>query len=690
MAEGSNGRRRFSDKWGKHELDVLAVLSSAFPHWLTSRQIAQRVKAYADSYGELADQAAKAAFAKQFQRDRAKLAAMGIAIESRQPEYSSKSEGQDFASYRLQLGDEPRIRLRFEQEDLPVLAAANYLARSISVSSTQSQTVTPQHVSRTTPRVPQTPIPGLGLDSIAPGLGTQTIPPALVRVVDSRRFAATVDVDGENINVAYTDSDDLAMFVLEHPGAVIVSPQEAVDAFNRRLQAASNMMLADRSSDDTGSATVATPTITSTTPEPEDADPKKNHQKKSGTSFQTGSEVDRRLRLMLFLSAHLGEEFSLAELAERFIGRPKSDDELKKYVNVIHKDINTLTTVSDDGEMAGSQFFDIDWSLLDAEGIVSATNSLGLERLAGISPQYLSMLTASVSYLAHSPLLPEAQRTQAASLYQRLRQLVKPGETPWLSLTGYELEPHCFSVVKRAISTESLLDMEYTDGAGRTRRKVVAPSKIFVDEGVYYAAVWTDVLDSTPEDRRKFVSRDQLINKANGKPRTWQVLRLARIEHAEVIAPVKHVDIPDMPVSELRKWSFDNGTPAVFITDQPDLPFIKSMPGATVEPCSPGEKVHIIVSSDSWFVAFCIAHARHITAVAPETLRTMIVARAQRELSLGTREEATPEEEGSHALVDLAHSLAVHAGDDRGGHRVRRPSRLQGVERHCGDRQPSR
>ena len=63
MAEGSNGRRRFSDKWGKHELDVLAVLSSAFPQWLTSRQIAQRVKAYADSYGELADQAAKAAFA---------------------------------------------------------------------------------------------------------------------------------------------------------------------------------------------------------------------------------------------------------------------------------------------------------------------------------------------------------------------------------------------------------------------------------------------------------------------------------------------------------------------------------------------------------------------------------------------------------------------------------------------------
>ena len=78
--------------------------------------------------------------------------------------------------------------------------------------------------------MPQTPIPGLGLDSIAPGLGTQPIPDSLVKVIDSRRFAATVDVDGEHLNVAYTDSDDLAMFVLEHPGATIVSPQEAVDA----------------------------------------------------------------------------------------------------------------------------------------------------------------------------------------------------------------------------------------------------------------------------------------------------------------------------------------------------------------------------------------------------------------------------------------------------------------------------
>ena len=639
MAEGSNGRRRFSDKWGKHELDVLAVLSSAFPQWLTSRQIAQRVKAYADSYGELADQAAKAAFAKQFQRDRAKLAAMGIAIESRQPEYSSKSEGQDFASYRLQLGDEPRVRLHFEPEDLPVLAAANYLARSMSISSSASSQHV-QHTSRTAPRVPQTPVPGLGLDSIAPGLGTQTLPESLVKVIDSRRFAATVDVDGERINVAYTDSDDLAMYVLEHPGAYIVSPQEAVDAFNRRLTAATKFELAD-SAQNSESLEVNAPSISRQVHEPGDPESIKARQKKIGPSFQTGSEVDRRLRLMLFLSAHLGEEFSLAELAERFIGKPKSEDELTKYVNIIHKDINTLTTVSDDGEMAGSQFFDIDWPLLDSEGIVSATNSLGLERLAGISQQYLSMLTASVSYLAHSSLLPDQQRDQAQSLYSRLRQHVKPGQTPWLSLTGYELEPRAFSVVKRAISTDSLLDMEYTDGAGRTRRKLVAPAKIFVDEGVYYVAVWTDVASAAPHDEAKFVQKDVTINKANGLPRVWQVLRLARIEKAELVKPIKKLDIPDVPVSELRKWSFDNGTQTVFITDQPDLPFTKRLQGATVEPCGNGQKVRLIVSSDSWFVAFCIAHARHITAVAPETLRSMIKARAERELSVDKREDDT-------------------------------------------------
>ncbi|WEV63281.1 WYL domain-containing protein [Bifidobacterium sp. ESL0732] len=633
MAEGSNGRRRFSDKWGKHELDVLAVLSSAFPQWLTSRQIAQRVKAYADSYGELADQAAKAAFAKQFQRDRAKLAAMGIAIESRQPEYSSKSEGQDFASYRLQLGDEPRVRLRFKQEDLPVLAAANYLARSMSISSSSAKHEEQQHTSRTAPRVPQTPTPGLGLDSIAPGLGTQPIPDNLMKVVDQRRFAATIDVDGGHMNVAYTDSDDLAMFMLEHPGSSVVSPQEAVDAWNRRLNAATQFTLADESQGEIGE-TIVTPSINKTTVNGEaDRENSKSHSKRS-SSFQTGSEVDRRLRLMLFLSAHLGEEYSLEELAERFIGEPKTEDEKKKGVAVIRKDINTLTTVSDDGEMAGSQFFDIDWSLLDADGIVSATNSLGLERLAGISQQYLSMLTASVSYLAHSSLLPMEQREQAESLYVRLRQHVKPGETPWLSLTGYEVEPRSFSVVKRAISTDSLLDMEYTDGTGRTRRKLVAPSKIFVDEGVYYVAVWTDVAKAAPKDKKKFVSKDTTINKATGEPRIWQVLRLSRIEKAELVEPTTQIDIPDVPVAELRKWSFDNGTPTVFITDKPDLPFIKTLPGATVERCGDGEKVHLTVSSDSWFVAFAIAHARHITAVAPEPLLTMIVARAHRELSL--------------------------------------------------------
>lgn len=631
MAEGSNGRRRFSDKWGKHELDVLAVLSSAFPQWLTSRQIAQRVKAYADSYGELADQAAKAAFAKQFQRDRAKLAAMGIAIESRQPEYSSKSEGQDFASYRLQLGDEPRVRIRFEQEELPVLAAANYLARSMSISSSESRKVEQQHssASRTAPRVPQTPIPGLGLDSIAPGLGTQTIPDALVKVIDSRRFAATVDVDGEHLNVAYTDSDDLAMFVLEHPGSCVVSPQEAVDAFHRRLNAATEFVscdedyveqddLSQNSSDDNQDLS--------------DSEPDKSRQKKA--SFQTGSEVDRRLRLMLFLSAHLGEEFPLDELAVRFIGKPKSEDELRRFVAILHKDINTLTTVSDDGEMAGSQFFDIDWSLLEAEGIVSATNSLGLERLAGVSQQYMSMLTASVNYLAHSPLLPVEQRDQAKALYMRLRRHVRPGETPWLSLTGYEVEPRNCSIVRSAINAGALIDMEYTDGAGRTRRKVVAPSKIFVDEGVYYVAVWTDVENQAPEDKRSLVAKDTSINKANGLPRIWQVLRVARIEHAEVITPVCPVEIPDVPISELRKWSFDNGTQTCFITDEPDLNFLKSLSGATVEPCGSGVKVHLTVCSDSWFVAFCIAHARHIKAVSPETLLTMIIARAQRELSV--------------------------------------------------------
>ncbi|MCI1936351.1 MAG: WYL domain-containing protein [Bifidobacteriaceae bacterium] len=635
MAEGSsNGRRRFSDKWGKHELDVLAVLSSAFPQWLTSRQIAQRVKAYADSYGELADQAAKAAFAKQFQRDRAKLAAMGIAIESRQPEYSSKSDGQDFASYRLQLGDEPRIRMQFEPEEMPILAAANYLAQSLSASSNSLQSAASDHVSRedskdsrTAPRVPHVPVPGLGLDSIAPGLGTQKIPKNLIDVIDSRRFAATVEADGELINVAYTDSDDLATFVLEHPGSSIKSPQEAADAFERRLNAAVSFDLADlghRSK----AVPVAESVVPASVPVPVSST-SKNHSKRGlTTSSQTGSEVDRRLRLMLFLSAHLGEEYTLDELAERFIGHSHTEEEKRRAIAVIRKDIGTLTTVSDDGEVAGSQFFDIDWSLLEDSGVVSATNSLGLERLAGISPQYLSLLTASVSYLAHSPLLVEEARQQALKLYVKLRGHTTPGSTPWLSLTGYELEPPALPVVQEAIKAGASLDIEYTDGAGRTREKRVIPAKVFVDEGVYYIAVWNMPAHADPDEEHPVISAST--------SNEWSVLRVARIGKAELIEQEEPIRIPDVPVDKLRQWSFDNGTEAVFITDTTGLPFLTKLPGATVEPWDDGEKVHLTVTSDSWFVAFCISHARHIRAVGPQTLRTMITARAQRELSVSS------------------------------------------------------
>lgn len=648
MAEGSShGRRRFSDKWGKHELDVLAVLSSAFPQWLTSRQIAQRVKAYADSYGELADQAAKAAFAKQFQRDRAKLTAMGIAIESRQPEYSSKSEGQDFASYRLQLGDEPRTRMHFEAEELPILAAANYLARSLAMSAKSDEKKAEDRrnhkASRTQPHVAQTPTPGLGLDSIAPGLGTQTIPENLMRVVDSRRFTATVMVDGENINVAYTDSDDLASYVLEHPGATIVSPQEAVDAFVRRLNAA--VAFEEVTVPAESENLIAVSELRKKLEEQNEDEDGDSKSERKGSSFQTGSEVDRRLRLMLFLSAHLGEEYLLSELAERFIAVPHTPEEEKKNVQIIRKDIGTLTTVSDDGELAGSQFFDIDWSLLESEGIVAATNSLGLERLAGVSAQYMSLLTASVSYLAHSPLMSESYRKSAEVLFERLQEEndnAAQNSTAWLSLTGYELEPASYQVVHDAIERGKLLDMDYTDGAGRTRHKLVAPAQIYVDEGVYYAAVWTGVSD---EDRKEPSTRSYDADSPRHTPirneasAQWQTLRLARIGRVESVEPSHDIDIPDVPLAELREWSFENGTPAVFVTAQKNLPFILNLPDAKVEDFGEGQKVHLTVSSDSWFVAFCIAHARHITAVGPATLQSMCIARAEHELSMNTQAE---------------------------------------------------
>lgn len=612
MTEGSNGRRRFSDKWGKHELDVLVVLSSAFPQWLTSRQIAQRVKAYADSYGELADQAAKAAFAKQFQRDRAKLADLGIEIESRQPEYSSKSDGQDFASYRLRLGDQGLVRLHFDEEDMPILAAATFLAKSLK---SDADDVADKKRSRFASPANS---PTLGLSALAPSIGTQSIPTSLAEAVQTHRFTATVraEDDDETVDVAYEDSDDLAFYMIMHPGVRILEPQAARDSFARRLEAASQFDTCDNSSRSTP-VPVQERILKPEVEVPASLHP--THRRGSG-SGQSSSEVDRRLRLMLFLSAHPGAEYSVEELADRFIGPTHTKDQHEKAMKTIRKDVNTLTTVSDDGEIAGSQFFDIDWDLLEEEDVVRADNSLGLDRLAGLTPQYLSLLVGSVRYLAKSTMLPDDQRQAADSLYERLLAALPhiegelSGDPTTLALTGYELEPDSMGKIREAIRRKCPIHCYYTNGAGERKERWFLPVDTFIDEGAFYVVVWNvlgrrgDLLKQKLETFKRADSRSQAPQ--------WKTLRASRIAEVSVVdRPVEEEIIPVPPISELRQWNFKNGSDVSFITDSHNLPFLDDLHSATIEPWDDGDKVHLRITSDSWFVAFCIAHARHIVAV---------------------------------------------------------------------------
>ena len=569
----SNGRRRFSDKGGKHELDVLAVLSSAFPQWLTSRQIAQRVKAYADSYGELADQAAKAAFAKQFQRDRAKLSAMGIVIESRQPEYSPKTDSQDFASYRLRLGNEPKIRIHFEQEDIPVLAVANYFVQSLAHAQDF-----PADISKE---------PALGLDSIAPGLGMQKIPMDLIEALASRKYAATVEINGEKINVVYADSDDLATFMLEHPSSRILTPFEAKEAYKKRLEAAIRLGLMETEEG-----------------ESRPIENKKGRPEQPRFLFQTESEVDRRLKLLLFLSAHMGVRYSLKDLARQFIGFSDKEEE-KKAIDLIRRDIGILSTVSDDGEIAGSQFFDVDWDLLEQKGIVKTTNSLGLERLAGIPPQYASLLAAAVHYLSRSSFLSPEGKASAERLGKYLRQYTTPGSVPWLSLTGCEVEPVLLPAIREIAREKGSLEVEWSDAAGEKCKKRIFIDRIVVDEGIYW-----------------LVGRDE-----EGQPQNLRISAISRIRPLAEKAPANSA--PAAFRGEGKRM------PVSFVCDNTLLGQISEFPEARIEEAEDEKlKVYMTVSHDSWFVAFCISHSKHIVSVGPKSIRDLVVARAKRELSV--------------------------------------------------------
>ncbi len=73
----------------------------------------------------------------------------------------------------------------------------------------------------------------------------------------------------------------------------------------------------------------------------------------------------------------------------------------------------------------------------------------------------------------------------------------------------------------------------------------MAPAKIFIiDEGVYYAAVYTDVGSAAPKDKKAYVSKDKTIaTRRTASRASGRCLRLARIEKAELVKPTKQINI---------------------------------------------------------------------------------------------------------------------------------------------------
>jgi len=624
MAESSsNGRRRFSDKWGKHELDVLAVLSSAFPQWLTSRQIAQRVKAYADSYGELADQAAKAAFAKQFQRDRAKLAAMGIAIESRQPEYSSKSDGQDFASYRLQLGEGSRRQINFTPDELPILAIVNYLAQTVSVLCIEQNkslfSSGKDGISRSIPRVQKVPVPGLGLDAIAPGLGTQVIDRPLLNAINQQHHVARVILDGTPKDIVYSTENYFISFVLQHPGITVITPKDFSKTYSRVLTTAErNIQLIDTThivyqTLDEYMSDVSEEAITVST------GTRQKGRKSSANSNQITTEVDRRLKLLLFLAAHLDEEFSLHELAQQFIGHCTTDSECNTAMSIIDRDIRTLTTVSDDGEVAGSQFFDIDWSLFEQEKTVCATNSLGLDRLAGITNHYFELLIAITSYLCQSTFLPQNMHDVTIQLYNHLvneyhadEKHSTNGKNIHIQLAEYEMKPQITIIIDKAIQQHQSLDIAYYSDNFTSEHCIALPLKVYSAHHAYYGLFSRN----NPEDPQHpifFSIRLSLITDCHISHDTrenTQLITNTQHTNSEDITPCNHTNIHvDLHIDKSLL--------------QVLTPYNESIHGIAVQDDNT-VFIQLSVAKVSDFIVFCLANAPHILGINSPELQEAI------------------------------------------------------------------
>lgn len=208
------------------------------------------------------------------------------------------------------------------------------------------------------------------------------------------------------------------------------------------------------------------------------------------------------------------------------------------FVRTCAKLIGVSGVPGETGTYLPGDLFDIDWDALERDDELVITHSVVIDRAQRFTAAELAALLTGLSYL--ETVLPDHEARAASALAAKLAAL-QPQRTP----VGSSADPAhtTLSLVTAAIEDGAVLDFDYVNAQGSSRRRSAAPQQVLKNEGIWYLRGWNEPGTGTSDDARTFrIDRMSQIVRSTA----------ARSEHAlssSVAQPAQPIETVTLDVS---------------------------------------------------------------------------------------------------------------------------------------------
>ena len=286
-------------------------------------------------------------------------------------------------------------------------------------------------------------------------------------------------------------------------------------------------------------------------------------------------------------------EVSVSEAAVHF-GR--SEQDIVKAVELIA----CAGVPGDNAAYSHLDLFDIDWDLLESEGIITLWNTVALDNKPRFSQREIAALIAGLQYLSAHPAY--SSRSDLEDLMAKLQTGADQKRTTRIAVSSGQVAAHV-SLLNDAIAQSLTITASYHNKRGEVGERTLDPVLLESRDTTWYVRAWCH---------------------------TRQALRTFRVDYLDnvTLTDMKHDDHGSM-LDSLSTELFTPSPDDVMVTlecSRNALPLIADFLPRGFQPPATGEvlRVEIPFAHYGSLTQFVAAHPGLVTVVSPASARSAV------------------------------------------------------------------